>query len=289
MSKRLIDLDEADALNNGDDLMYVRQPSGLKRDRKIKLSTLLRGMFSHLSGVADVFPVDGLASKVFVWNRIGSVLTQGWLDLEAWFEDRFAPKQTAIDAALAAGLAAEASARGAGDTYLAGQITTEVAAEAAIRATALAKQQTTVVEFDDLRDYVSTASPSDAPNIIAQNRLVVHRDAAGNILYGDLEFHWQPTFVGSFTTGWTIARDTGETGAALALALRNLWGVGAAADFVFPVLHGTLITELRSYIVQIWQKGAGGAIRYTIIGWDRPAECLRWGSVHFRIPGRAIA
>lgn len=124
MPKRLIDLTEADALNNGEDLVYVRQASGSRRDRKISTKRLLTESYSDIGGTIPAWdPEDSGVLPVLVWRRAAGALVHGWLDLSAWFAERIATVSAAITA-LSGALATETTARGDADTALAGRITT---------------------------------------------------------------------------------------------------------------------------------------------------------------------
>ena len=129
MPKRLIDLSAADALNSGDDLVYIRQASGSRRDRKITTKQLLTESYSDIGGVAAPWdPEDEMPLPVLVWRRAAGVLMHGWLDLTEWLRSRLATVDSSIaaeklqreltDNELSLALAAEATARESADTNL---------------------------------------------------------------------------------------------------------------------------------------------------------------------------
>ena len=134
MPKRLTDLSAADALNSGDDLVYIRQASGSRRDRKITTKQLFTESYSDIGGVTAPWdPEDEMPLPVLVWRRAAGVLVHGWLDLTEWLRSRLATVDSSIaaeklqreltDNELSLALAAEATARESADTNLDAAIT----------------------------------------------------------------------------------------------------------------------------------------------------------------------
>lgn len=129
MPKRLTDLSAADALNSGDDLVYIRQASGSRRDRKITTKQLFTESYSDIGGVTAPWdPEDEMPLPVLVWRRAAGVLVHGWLDLTEWLRSRLATVDSSIaaeklqrelaDNALSLTLATETTARESADTNL---------------------------------------------------------------------------------------------------------------------------------------------------------------------------
>ena len=284
MPKRLIDLTEADALNNGEDLLYIRQASGSRRDRKITTLELLKGMFSSLGGVTDSWTAATMgAAKILAQRTVLGAVEHAWIDLPALFTDKLAP--------LVSGLAGEAGAREDADTALGNQLTTEtnqrIAGDTTLT-TALANQQLYVRTFSDLTQFFPGAVATNQTAIKAQNRIVHHRNSAGKTVFAELFFHWSATSADSGSCGWTIPSYSGALAPEIDSALRELWGIAYDAEWPFPFLHGVLYTVSHAYPVSLYHQpgtGGSGVFYYSIAGWDQSANVLSFGDLRVLVPG----
>ena len=203
--------------------------------------------------------------------------------------------------ALQNSLTTETSARTTADTNLSGMISAETTArtsamttETATRVvadlaldTSLGLQQIyTRVFSNGLMDFFPLAVPDDPTDILAQSRIVHHKNAAGKTVYAELFFHWSATFLGSSSAGWTIPDSSDALGADIDAALREVWGIGPSDEWKFPYLHGTLQCAAKLYTVVIYYQSRGAV--YSIIGWDQAANRLPFGDLRFLIPGENL-
>lgn len=298
MPKRLIDLTEADALNNGDDLVYVRQASGSRRDRKITTLALLKGMFSTLGGIIETWTADTMGeAKILARRVVGGVTQHAWIDLTTLFVDLVGPVADSVtleqntrenaDNALTSAITVEAEARGNAVTA---EAEARANADTALSA-ALAWQQLFVRPFDTLDLFFTEATSAGASGIRAQNRIVHHTTAAGKVAYAELHFHWSATFQDSSSSGWQIPASHGSLGADIDSALRELWGIAWDAEWPYPFLHGTLQVSTKIYPVEIYHQpgtGGSGVVYYNISGWDRGELVNPFGDLRFLIPGSPV-